>query len=182
MSIDRWASSAPRTLAGAARLVTRSAIDNARRAAEQLGFVVAERRVLEQLMAAPEPGDLTRLTPAECGELLLTRSVGRLAYVARAGVPDIVPVNYVMDGDAVLLRSGPGPKLQAAERGDVVAFEVDDIDELTHTGWSVVLVGRASLVPPDQSIAAAAGPPWANGPRRHTMRIAPRRIDGRRLL
>lgn len=182
MSLDRWVSSAPRTLAGAARLVTRSALDNARRAAEQLSSLVVERRVLQQLMATPDAGDLARLTPAECGALLATRSVGRLAYIARAGVPDIVPVNYVMDGDAVLLRSGPGPKLQAAQRGDLVAFEVDEIDELTHTGWSVVVMGRASQVSPELSMAAAAGPPWANGPRRHTMRIDPRRIDGRRLL
>ena len=40
-------------------------------------------------------------------------------------------------------RARPGPKLKAAERGDAVALEVEDIDEEQHTGWSVVVVGRA---------------------------------------
>ena len=107
--------------------------------------------------------------------------MGHLAYIARVGVPDIVPVNYEMDGDALLIRSAPGPKLQAAERGDVVAFEVDDIDEDRHTGWSVVVIGRARSVVTGYD-GTSAPTPWARGPRRHMIRIEPRRVDGRRLL
>ena len=130
-------------------------------------------------VADARPGDLTALSAEECRALLATRSVGRLAYVARAGVPDIAPVTYVLDGGDVVLRSGPGPKLQAAERGDTVAFEVDDLDEEAHTGWSVVVVGRARRVPASAGLAAPE--PWSSGPRRHLVRITPVRVTGRRL-
>lgn len=85
-------------------------------------------------------------------------------------------------GDKVLVRSGPGPKLQAAERGDMVAFEVDDIDEEQHTGWSVVVVGRTRrLSAAEQNRVELVPTPWAVGPRLHLVRITPTRITGRRL-
>lgn len=183
-TLDRLSHRTPSNLATAVRLVTQGALDNARRAAEEITTAVNERRLLTRSQDLPAAGDLARLTPTECRALLATRSIGRLAYIARTGVPDIVPVNYVMDGQALVVRSAPGPKLQAAERREIVAFEVDDIDEISHTGWSVVVVGPASRVPVEDT-AHPGGPrptPWASGPRRHTIRIEPRRIDGRRLL
>lgn len=41
-------------------------------------------------------------------------------------------------GGDVLVRSGSGPKLQAAERQELVALEVDDLDEADRSGWSLV--------------------------------------------
>ena len=164
------------------RAVTTSALDNARAATGAVRLAVQDRDALAPRAddEAAARGDLALLSRAQCRALLATRTVGRLAYVARAGVPDIAPVNYALDGDDVLVRSGPGPKLQAAQRGDVVAFEVDDLDEDGRTGWSVVVVGRASVVRPGQQ--AADGPvPWSNGPRRHLLRITPARVTGRRL-
>jgi nitroimidazol reductase NimA-like FMN-containing flavoprotein (pyridoxamine 5'-phosphate oxidase superfamily) len=159
------------------------AVGNARRSLEEISRAVHERRVLRHhLDTAAAPGDLAALSPAQCQELLASRSVGRLAYVARAGVPELVPVNYQLVDGAIVLRTGPGPKLQAAERGELVAFEVDDVDESTHTGWSVVVLGRAGRLTA-QELGAAAGPqPWAGGPRQHLVRIVPRRTTGRRLL
>lgn len=163
--------------------VGRGAVSNARRAVEEITTAVDERRrVVQALEEGDGPGDLARLSVLECRDLLATRSLGRLAYIARAGVPDIVPVNYVMDGTAVLIRSAPGPKLQAAERGELVAFEVDDIDEQARTGWSVVVVGTARRLTPEQARDLPQPEPWAGGPRTATIRIEPRRLDGRRLL
>ena len=162
---------------------TRGAVANARRAVEEVAAAVDERRrVVQALDAGEAPGDLARLTVIECRDLLATKALGRLAYVARAGMPDIVPVNYVMDGTSVLIRSAPGPKLQAAERRELVAFEVDDIDEHARTGWSVVVIGTARRLTPEEAQRHPAPEPWASGPRLHTLRIEPRRIDGRRLL
>ena len=185
-TVNRLGSRSLGRLDGAARLVTRTALDNARRAAQEIAGLVAERRVLAGSLDEPSPaaGDLARLTPAQCRDLLTTRSIGRLAYVARAGVPDIVPVNYVRAGGALFVRTAAGPKLQAAERREVVAFEVDEIDEISHTGWSVVVTGRAGRITAAEA-ARTGGPapsPWARGPRRHTIRIAVERLDGRRLL
>ena len=164
-----------------------SALGNARSAMESISAAVADRAELMRLLVRddrPEthPGDLIALSRDACLELLRSRTVGRLAYVARAGLPDVVPVNYVVDGDDVLIRSGPGPKLQAAERHDLVAFEVDDIDELAHRGWSVVLHGTAQrLSPAEVNRLQVEAQPWAVGPRSHVIRVRPRRITGRRL-
>lgn len=164
------------------RLVVGRALDNALASLGSIADAVADRRDLRAQEASGDPGDLQRLSVGDCLELLATRSTGRLAYIRRAGVPDIVPVNYVLHDGAIHVRSGPGPKLQAAERRDLVAFEVDDLDEATHTGWSVVVTGRAERLPFAAAAAQDTLAPWANGPRRHTVRIQPQHVEGRRLL
>lgn len=163
-----------------------SALENARQALTTVAQQVLDRRALAP--ADPDSplsaGDLASLPRDECLELLRSKRIGRFAYVARAGVPDIAPVNYVMSGSDVLVRSGPGPKLQAAERRELVAFEVDDLDEQTASGWSIVLVGRAQRLTLAQlrGIAEDELPrSWANGPRHSVVRIRPTRITGRRL-
>lgn len=162
------------------RHVAGSALRNARDSLDVITTAVADRRQLQQ--ESVDPGDLQRLSVGACLELLGGRSTGRLAYVARSGVPDIVPVNYVLRDGAVLVRSGPGPKLQAAERRERVAFEVDEIDEDTHTGWSVVVTGRAERLSFVTADALDLPTPWVNGPRRHTLRIQLHHVEGRQLL
>lgn len=87
---------------------------------------------------------LQDLTRPQCVALLEQHHFGRLAFVPRAGVmPQITPVNYLLDQDAVIFRSDPGSKLTAAIRDAAVAFEIDGIDDDKHTGWSVVITGHA---------------------------------------
>ncbi len=168
------------------------ALSNAQRGAAEIGVEVAQRRSLEPAAEGNDAGEgerrLTVLTRSECRRLLASRKVGRLAFVARAGVPLIVPVNYAFDGTSVLIRSGPGPKLQAAEREDMVSFEIDDFDEHTRCGWSVVVTGRAKRLQwahqgkrAGLPVGAAVPQPWAAGPRAHLMSIEPARLSGRRL-
>ena len=148
------------------------ALHNAREAMASIAAAVADRLVLTDTLEvddSDEPGMLHALSRHECYELLAAGSVGRFAYVARAGVPDIVPVNYTLDADDVLIRSGPGPKLQAAERREIVAFEMDALDEASRTGRSVVVIGRAERVRASEQErldARLAATPWAAGPRR----------------
>lgn len=181
MSPGRTLAGVPDRVINVASRVRASALDNALSAAQTIRLEIAQRRAL-----APEAGggrgDLAPLDRPECMQLLATRQLGRLAYVARAGVPDVVPVNYSLSDGSILIRSGPGPKLQAAERRDLVAFEVDDIDDEQHTGWSVVVVGRARRLSAADAERIGVSPlPWAAGPREHLIRIVPARIDGRRL-
>lgn len=163
---------------------TRSALDNARAAADGIAQAIEDR---SSLVPVPEgeaegaDGRLAMLSEARCLELLATRTVGRLAYLARENVPDIAPVNYVLHDRDVLVRSGPGPKLQAAERGEVVAFEVDDLDERSQSGWSVVVVGRAQRLTDEEKQQVPTPTPWSKGPRRHVLRIQPSRITGRQI-
>jgi nitroimidazol reductase NimA-like FMN-containing flavoprotein (pyridoxamine 5'-phosphate oxidase superfamily) len=160
-----------------------AALDNAQAATAALAEQV---RLREQLAPADddEPGALARLDRATCLVLLASRRTGRLAYVARAGVPDVVPVNLALDGDRLLVRSGPGPKLQAAERREVIAVEVDDIDEQRRTGWSVVVAGRACRLHTSEVARLPADllpEVWARGPRSSVIAIELTRVEGRRL-
>jgi uncharacterized protein len=167
-----------------AQSIVRGAVGNARRATAELQTAVRDRTALQPSPPDDDagPGALAALSREEALDLLAAHSVGRLCYVARAGVPDVVPVNYAVRGGEVLVRSGPGPKLQAAERGDVVAFEVDELDEAAQTGRSVVVVGPARRLTETEVDALDQGPhPWAVGPRRHVLAIRVQRVTGRRL-
>jgi len=85
------------------------------------------------------------LTREECLALLPTVPVGRLVYTDRA-LPAVVPVNFVVDGGQVVIRTGGGSALAAAVRGSIVAFEVDDFDRAARNGWSVTVTGQARQV------------------------------------
>lgn len=167
----------------AARALHGDALDNARRSLTAISRSRSDRAELQSSLAAPAvAGDLGALGTDECLALLRTRQVGRMAYVARAGVPQIVPVNYELAGRHVIVRTGPGPLVQAAQRCDHVAFEVDDLDEERHAGWSVVVHGTLTELHPSDPRALSDPTPWARGPRRHLLQLESRLVTGRRLL
>ena len=91
---------------------------------------------------AVDRNGLDILEREECLRLLSASSVGRLA-VTMGALPVILPVNFLLDGDRVLIRTTSGTKLDAATRNAVVAFEVDDVDPIAHSGWSVCVTGMA---------------------------------------
>lgn len=116
----------------------------------------------------------------ECLNLLRTETVGRIAFIDDSG-PDLVPVNYAMDGDDIVITTtGYGALARAGTNGRV-AFEVDQLDHFTASGWSVVVRGRAArqspLAPPDRRPH-----PWADGSRTYVLRICPELVSGRRLI
>ena len=124
------------------------------------------------------------LTAEACYDLLGSRRVGRLAVVVD-GRPTIFPVNYVVEGDTIVLRSGAGTKLDGAAPG-YVAFEVDDIDEASASGWDVVVEGRAedisdSLDARSTELRRLDVGPMAPGLKDHWLRIVPTTVSGRRL-
>ena len=183
MPLSSLVLAAPRAALALSEPWRRGAVTNARTAAVAVSRQVADRRRLVP-HEDDDPGALTRMGTDECWALLGASSVARLAYVARAGVPDIAPVNLAVHGRDLLVRSGPGPKLQAAERREVVAVEVDDVDEQAHTGWSVVAVGRAERLTAAQVQALpldALPVAWARGPRSAVVRVRAPRVDVRRL-
>lgn len=134
-------------------------------------------------MAANERTGLEELSDDQCWELVGSKSLGRLA-VAITNHPDIFPVNFRLVDRTILIRSAPGLKLAAATLGTSVAFEVDEIDESAHTGWSVVIHGAAEeLHSPDDLLAAEelGIEPWAHSDKHRFVRIAADRITGRRI-
>ncbi|MGH8964472.1 MAG: pyridoxamine 5'-phosphate oxidase family protein, partial [Actinomycetes bacterium] len=89
-------------------------------------------------MTAADPAaivDVTELDEAECLSLLAGKTIGRIVFTDSA-LPAAQPVTYFLDGEEVVFRTGGGGKLAAATRGAVVAFEVDEFDTGSHTGWS----------------------------------------------
>ena len=106
----------------------------------------------------------------ECLRLLAGKEVGRLGFTY-GGHAEIVPVNYVLDGDAVVFATGPGTKLAGAATGASVVFEIDDMDAMSRSGWSVIIHGtayevtdfdRPALV---EHVRALPLNPWAGGVR-----------------
>lgn len=131
--------------------------------------------------AARNP-ELVRLTPEECRDRLATRGVGRVALAGAEG-PRVYPVNYAVVGDAVVYRTAAGSPL-AADPGENVAFETDQLDEATSTGWSVLVTGPAEHITAPPSIEEATEPvpePWAGGNRELWVRIRPDHVTGRRI-
>lgn len=120
----------------------------------------------------------------ECLELLASRPLGRLAYL-EAGEPVVVPVNHLVDGSNIVIRSLAGGKLDAAVMRDPVAFQVDDYDEEQGTGWSVLVRGRGTLVDDADDVARFADEldSWAvSDPGAATwIRIESAEVTGRRL-
>jgi uncharacterized protein len=85
---------------------------------------------------------LEQLSRLECLDLLAGMPIGRLIYTRQA-LPAVEPVNFaVSNGDIVIATRRAGP-LAAAARGDVVAFEADDLDSAAGSGWSVTVIGRS---------------------------------------
>lgn len=124
------------------------------------------------------------LTVGECLRLLDTTPVGRLVFTEKA-LPAVHPVNFLRHGRSIIVRTGPGSKLDAARRGDVVAFEADCIDSGTHTGWSVMVVGHATLVNDVDRLVAVLDQehrPWARGRGTHVIEVSAERVTGRRLV
>jgi nitroimidazol reductase NimA-like FMN-containing flavoprotein (pyridoxamine 5'-phosphate oxidase superfamily) len=116
----------------------------------------------------------------ECLRLAASQSVGRLAVtVDDHASPLVVPVNYVLDRDVVVFRSGPGAKLHAL-RETPVSFEVDLIDASHRTGWSVLFRGIAYQAT-DREVAHLLVEPWAPGDKQHWIRVLPTAITGRSI-
>ena len=128
-------------------------------------------------------GLLQQLSHEECLELLAQKVVGRVAYVNDEG-PVVLPVNYVLDQGTVLFRTSAAGQMAGHLRKGNVAFQVDDVDEITESGWSVLLRGVATFEQPTGTRPAnhPRPSPWVQGSRNLTVRITPRVLTGRRLL
>ncbi len=118
----------------------------------------------------------------ECLELLAANQVGRLAVIDGTA-PLILPVNYALDDETILFRTGEGTKL-AASRGGAACFEIDGVDTTRRRGWSVVVRGNLHEVTAhDQSRLDRLGPlvnSWVSE-RSHLIELQSWSVTGRRL-
>jgi hypothetical protein len=129
----------------------------------------------------PDPRELTLI---ECDRLLRAGVVGRVALSTPDG-PHIIPVNYAVHRDTVVIRTSSYSVLGTYGRSAMLAFEVDHIDHERHIGWSVVARGRGwAEVDPDEITAIRetwAPRPWATGSRNMFLRLRWDSLSGRSL-
>jgi nitroimidazol reductase NimA-like FMN-containing flavoprotein (pyridoxamine 5'-phosphate oxidase superfamily) len=119
----------------------------------------------------------------ECMSLLERRHLGRVAFLDE-GLPTILPVNYVLVEGLVVFRTDAGGKLEAALRGEQIAFEIDGVDAADRTGWSVLVRGPAERVSDPTELARLRAMPlvaWAPGAKPHYVRIRANAVTGRRI-
>jgi len=86
--------------------------------------------------------ELVDLTRDDCLRLVGARVLGRVVFTMSA-MPAVQPVSYLLHGDEVVFRVADSGSLSTATHHAVVGFQVDDIDPITHVGWSVLGVGQA---------------------------------------
>ncbi len=131
-----------------------------------------------------ENPQLRAVSPAECLKLLTSVPLGRLVYT-QGGLPAVRLVNFHLDDDTIVFGTGPGEKFRAAERGDVVAFEADDVDFELHVGWTVTAIGHLSVVTNDEAASLRRRLPlhsWLPMSDPHLIRLGIEAVHGRRLV
>jgi hypothetical protein len=89
-------------------------------------------------------GQLLDLTADECWTLAASKPAGRIAWAGPTG-PTVIPVNFVLTPRRVHVRTAAYSALARECDDSLVAFEVDEFDAHTRSGWSVLLRGRAHL-------------------------------------
>lgn len=125
------------------------------------------------------------LSPQQCVELLGHGGVGRLAICTERG-PQIFPLNFVVAGDAIVVRTSPYTGLGTAiTHHPKAAFEADELDYEQQRGWSVVAHGVIEPVEDPEEVLAmvpsAQLQPWAGGTRSLFAMIRWQILSGRRV-
>jgi hypothetical protein len=118
----------------------------------------------------------------QCLDLIESNHVGRIAWQA-ADRTQILPITYAMHQGSVYFRTLPDGILAELAQPTSVALEVDELDQQTRSGWSIVLHGRTSAVSEPDDLAdlwaSESLVPWAVGNRTLFIRIVPESVSGR---
>ena len=121
------------------------------------------------------------MSPEACRAQLERENVGRVGLPGEP--PDVIPLNYVYDEDAVIIRVDSS-SVVARFVACTVSFEVDHYEIDTQAGWSVLVSGVLEEVTTE--VATRWGTerqvrlyPWAPGNKDRWLRIRPIRLSGR---
>ena len=123
------------------------------------------------------------LDRVECLRLLALATLGRIGFTSGA-LPTVLPINFYLDRDRILVRTGRGSKLDAALQNAVVAFEADDFDPISHSGWSVAVTGVATEVSDPTELDETHQMPiarWAPAGDEAVLAISTDLVSGRRI-
>lgn len=124
------------------------------------------------------------LSDEECRSRLESGVIGRVAWNTVEG-PQVLPVTYTVHNQAVVFRTtayGPLADLRHVRR---VAFEIDEFDPETRTGWSVLVSGQSRAAAKADELVelwSKADPvPWAPGTRNLFIEISLDQVSGRTI-
>lgn len=124
------------------------------------------------------------LSLGECQALLRSHEAGRVAVSTPTG-PQVIPVNYSLVDEAVIIRTTPYSLLGTYGRDAVLAFEIDGFDRGRRRGWSVLARGRGEVVEDHAELAhlreLPKSRPWAGGDRSLHLRLRWTELTGRLL-
>lgn len=124
---------------------------------------------------------VTILPVHECWDLMSGVALGRLV-TSVDGLPEIFPVNFVVQHKSILFRTAEGTKLVSTAINNRVLFEVDEHN--VAEGWSVIVKGRARSLRTDEQIEEAERAqllPWTASDKTHYVRVIPEMVTGRRF-
>ncbi|MFI1460518.1 pyridoxamine 5'-phosphate oxidase family protein [Nocardia carnea] len=118
---------------------------------------------------------------AEALRLLAAAPFGRIVFTHDA-LPAVRPVAHVIGADgAIIICTRPAAGLVP---GLVLAYQVDDIDPVQWTGWSVLVIGAAHTVAADElteEYARRLGP-WDDPATGAVIGIEPTLVSGTRVI
>ena len=126
--------------------------------------------------------EFTWLDRAESFRLLAGVPVGRLIFTRNA-LPAVRPMSFALLDGLIVLRTAAAA-IARKVHGMIVAFEADDFDSATSSGWSVTLTGRAALVTDPRTIARYQAVPLvlsAPGVRDQFVTITTELVEGLRV-
>ena len=127
-----------------------------------------------------------KLSRFECYELLAVATVGRIGFVAPAGV-QILPVDFrIGEGHRLFVKTSPhGTLAELAEADASVAFEVDHHASDFGIAWSVLMNGTLSFLDAEATAAyeelRLQPVPWPGLASTVTIQFVPETISGRGL-
>jgi uncharacterized protein len=102
--------------------------------------------------------------------------------VTIGALPVIVPVEYSYGDGVVTFGIDDDEKLQRAADGHVLAFEVDAYDAESGSGWTVHVLGRATVITDDaDALLSLLEAERAEKSPRHSVRLLCEIIDGHLL-
>lgn len=124
-------------------------------------------------------GHFLTIPSDECRRLLADARVGRMSWVSSQGL-QVLPVNYGLAEGAIVFRAAAGSILAELTQPTDVAFQVDDLDDTTATGWSVLV--RGTTVQFTGDVTSVVTHSWAPGERTIGIAVIPSSFTGRSVV
>jgi hypothetical protein len=130
---------------------------------------------------AGESPSTSEISEDECWRLIGPGGVARLVFDSERG-PTALPVNFRTVDRAIVFRTESGSHFDHLDGQEPVGLEIDQLDEASSSGWSVLLTGRVRR-PTDEAelekLRDVGVSPWPGGGDDHYLVLEAQEITGR---